>query len=146
MTNAEFEAIDAELIAHSNKVLLNRKDAYAVEGDRLDNFKATARATGLTPEKVCETYLHKALSSMVKILHGAPAIGESLMDRFSDPLNYVRLAYALVKEKEARIETFRLPETMQSVSGAARDPLGCYVIPLNRGRGRAQQAANRVID
>ena len=100
MTDEEFEAIDSKLLEHADKVLLNRKGAYAQAHDRLANFKEASQRTGLTPEKVCEVYLEKALSAMLKILHGAPAIGETVLDRFSDPLNYVRLAHGLVMEKQ----------------------------------------------
>lgn len=98
MTEQEFERVDHELLEKSNAILLNRKKAYAQDNDRLANFKETASMVGLTPEKVCEVYLYKALTAMMKILHGRPAVGETALERFVDTLNYVRLAYALHRE------------------------------------------------
>lgn len=142
MNDAQFEAVDAELLAQSNKILLNRKGAYAQDGDRLANFKETGAMVGLTPEKVCEVYLYKALTAMLKILHGAPAIGETRLERFGDVLNYVRLAYGLVCEREPGTPTppqRTLSETMQ---------LG---FDLERTTGRVgqtlrRQAQNRFVD
>ena len=116
MTNDDFERVDGELLAHASSVLLNRKAMYARDTDRLANFKETALRAGITPEKVCEIYLEKALSAMIKILHGAPAIGETLNDRFADPLNYVRLAYALVRDRDMKPTKF-LP-LREMVAGA----------------------------
>jgi len=137
VTDQEFRDADTRLIEHADKVLLNRKAAYAQEGDRLANFKETAIATGLTPEKVCEVYLYKALSSMLKILHGAPAIGESLDDRFSDPLNYVRLAYGLVCERNAKKAPVNYDSLLAQYKPPKRDPLLERLVP---------RAANRILD
>lgn len=158
MTDKEFERVAQLLFDQANKTLLNRRDAYATDDDRLANFKQTGEATGLTPEKVCETYLYKALSSMLKILHGKPAIGETVLERFADPFNYIILAFALWAEKhpeqlpatkeelpkksiEDYLEAFRASQKVHPSwkdLTQKRDPLRGYAIPL--------LASNRFVD
>jgi hypothetical protein len=134
MTNDEFTKIDAELLAASNAVLLERETSYAEGGDRLANFKRIAREVGLTPEKVCEVYLHKALCSVTKLLNGQEVKGEPVVSRFSDVMNYVRLAYALIREKQT-------PQLkLQDIFDQAQRPI------VVRHDFTPLRATNRVVD
>lgn len=103
MTEQEFEVVDAELQKAADAVLIQRRGAYAKDGDKLANFKMVAAETGLTPAKVCEVYMRKANIAIGKLMNGQEVPGETKLERFCDAFNYVRLAFAIMKEGEPKL-------------------------------------------
>lgn len=98
MTQEDFVKVDAVLLATSNEVLIQRGGAYATDGDRLDNFKKIAAQAGVTPMTVCFIFLLKGIAVLEKFSQGKKVPGETVAERFSDALNYVRLLHALYLE------------------------------------------------
>ena len=93
-----FQRYETELVEAATAILAQRNVAYAENDDYLANFRRISRATGLTPAKVCEVYMQKALTAMSKLLNGQDVPGETMTERFADMFNYVKLAYAICRE------------------------------------------------
>ena len=99
MTKDDFLRYDAELLASANAVLDNRNAAYAPSDDYVGNFKTIAARTGLTPTQVWNVLDAKASNAITKLMNGEDAPGETPEERWSDRCNYVRLGYALWRER-----------------------------------------------
>jgi hypothetical protein len=159
----EFERIDRELTEAANKVLNQRRQAYAGNGDVLRNFKQVAEATGLSVAKVWEVYFRKALNAACAVVAGGETAGESREERIVDLLNYVRLGNAIAQENNTVLaegkptaqepvkEFEKLNEMMdriqkeQDVRAPWRYP---YEVPTapRWERLRSPKASNRVLD
>lgn len=98
MTNEEFNRLDAEFLARCNAVFEQRGNSYGSQTDRFANFKEAAQQTSMTPLQVCHLYLLKGMSVVNKILRGETPAGETVDERFSDAVNYLRLARTMMLE------------------------------------------------
>lgn len=155
MTQEEFEIVDRELLKVADAVLLQRRGAYAKDGDKLANFKMVAAETGLTSAKVCEVYMRKANIAVGKLLNGQEVPGETREERFADALNYVRLAYAICRERDVveptsdQVARRGVPrdealKALQDAAEASRPVFpygpGPYeVVPPGRGRNQSRR-------
>lgn len=142
MTDQEFEVVDAELLKAADAVLIQRRGAYAKDGDKLANFKMVAAETGLTPAKVCEVYMRKANIAIGKLMNGQEVPGETKLERFCDALNYVRLAYAIMKEYE-HVSLASIAKRPQTVQETMTEAQRMYEEINSKNQARAR---NRMVD
>lgn len=68
---------------------------YAEKNDRLAEFKATAKAVGITKEMVLGTYLNKHLRSVYKYIRGEELNAEGIHDKIVDVIVYMLLLYKM---------------------------------------------------
>lgn len=104
MTNERFNEIVDEIIEEViRKTLVRKGDEYALNGDRLQNFKDGAGILGGTPAQTCWAYLCKHLSSIRAIINDNAKTGKKfskqlLREKYGDLINYGILFAALAEE------------------------------------------------
>lgn len=145
MHRTDFEKLDAELLAAANKVLTQRRGAYAADGDVLMNFKQVARETNVSTAKVWEIYFRKALNALRAVVEGGESAGESRLERAVDALNYVRLGWAIANEYFPRAQQPEPTNVVGSIEELMRAELQSRE-EIWRVDTRPQHAANRYVD
>lgn len=102
MDNKKFESLCRELLAKSEDTLLNKAHEYAVDEDRLANFRQPTSMMGVSPAEVCVMYQMKHIGSVAKIAKesskGILPTKELLQEKCQDMLNYTLLFYATMCE------------------------------------------------
>lgn len=102
MNNEEFEKYSKELLEHCWNLMFSKSKEYAVDQDRLFNFKQPTSLFNTNQAKICLLYDSKHIASMVKIADdidkGILPSKELLMEKVGDYLNYGLLFYANVLE------------------------------------------------
>ena len=82
-------------------VLGKKADEYALDGDRLYNFKVAARMGNTTPEKALWGMLMKHLVCVMDLVDGKVDKTPGRVDeKLGDLINYIILLEALMKEVE----------------------------------------------
>lgn len=82
-------------------VLKGRDYTKGGDGDRLANFRTSAKEAGITPIQAWLVFFnkhHAAICSYVK--SGGQNESEPIFGRFVDALNYIRLGWLIVREME----------------------------------------------
>lgn len=149
MNRAEFEKLDAELLAAADAVLKQRRGAYAVDGDVLMNFKQVARETNVSTAKVWEIYFRKALNALRAVVEGGETAGESKLERAVDALNYVRLGWAIANEYHgAIVQTMTEPrqESLEELIAREQRKAEDRAKPVQTRVYYREHAANRYVD
>lgn len=92
---------DVDLLSLASKVLLSKSKEYAMNGDRLWNFKPNYKFMNKDPKLNLLGYLTKHVASCMDILTGKIVPNkEMIIEKFGDVVNYCILLIALLKEKE----------------------------------------------
>jgi hypothetical protein len=102
--NLERYNMESSAILQIAKDIENAKRGGYTRGDVdvLCNFKAVASRAGLTPEQVWAVYTLKHVDALLSLMTQPDLpVAEAAPGRFADLLNYVKLGYALWKEREA---------------------------------------------
>lgn len=100
MTTEEFEIILQNRISKIQSVLGNKAKEYALNGDRLHNFKIAGMMNNESPEKALWGMATKHLVSVQDIVKDRININEYLVDeKCGDLINYIILLEALLIEK-----------------------------------------------
>ena len=98
-TTMEFEKILSARISSIKSVLGNKAKEYAMEGDRLHNFKVAARVKNETPEKALWGMAVKHLVCIIDMVDGKLESTIPMVDeKVGDMINYLILLEALMKE------------------------------------------------
>jgi hypothetical protein len=98
----EYDDLASGLLADAHEIETSKRPAYTIgDADVLANFKSIAARTGLTPGAVLSVYMLKHIDAITAAL-SRPDIpqAESVESRFADAVNYLKLGYALVVERE----------------------------------------------
>jgi hypothetical protein len=102
MTHDEFNVVLNETIRKCKATLATKKDLYASDQDRLDNFKQAARLQKCTQAKALWGMVSKhiiALSSYINLLEDGYAVNaEELEEKIGDIINYHILLRGIFKE------------------------------------------------
>lgn len=99
-TTMEFEKILSARISSIKSVLGNKAKEYAMEGDRLHNFKVAARVKNETPEKALWGMATKHLVCIIDMIDGKLEATDAMVDeKVGDMINYLVLLEALLKER-----------------------------------------------
>jgi hypothetical protein len=98
----EYDDVACSLLADAHEIETSKRPAYTSgSADVLANFKSIAARTGATPGQVLTVYLLKHIDAITAALC-MPDLpqAESVESRFADAVNYLKLGYALVVERE----------------------------------------------
>ena len=102
MNHEQFNVVLNETIRKCKSTLATKKDLYASESDRLDNFKQAARLQNCTQAKALWGMVVKhivALSSYINLMEDGYAVeAEELEEKIGDIINYHILLRAVLKE------------------------------------------------
>lgn len=102
MTIHEYDNLVDDLLNAALQIEMAKRPAYTLNSaDVLHNFKAVAARAGITSEQAWLVYFLKhvdAISSAAK----DPSIpqAEDIGGRFADAINYLKLGYALIRERQ----------------------------------------------
>jgi len=101
MKTAEFDVILQARLQKIREILGNKAEEYALNGDRLHNFKVAARMKGETPAKDLWGMAAKHLVSVEDLVEGRLFASEKMVDeKIGDFINYLILLEAVFKEKK----------------------------------------------
>ena len=113
----EYDDIAAALLADAHEIEVSKRPAYTIgDADVLANFKRVAERTGLTAGQVLSVYMLKHIDAVTAAL-SRPDLpqAESVQSRFADAVNYLKLGFALITERQAA----RVPVPPAAVGPAA---------------------------
>lgn len=118
MKQSEFAVLVEQIRKETTELLVSKGREYAGDEDRLANFKRGAALTGAEPLTVLFIYMSKhydALATYVRDQQDGdvmPVLSEPITGRLADLINYAILAWALIVEKEKRVQ-----EAVKEVAG-----------------------------
>jgi len=98
-----------ELIDKALRILKTKSIDYAEEGDRLAEFRETAKDLGITMRQALGVGLNKHLRSIKKWVRGETLKGEPIEEKLLDNLVYSLLAYKIAKEERRNCEKLQRP-------------------------------------
>lgn len=100
-TQAVYDQIAAELITRAAEIETAKRPDYTVgDVDVLKNFKACAADAGITAEQAWIIYAKKHWDAIRMIMREPNRkYSEPPRERFADLLNYLKLGYALWRER-----------------------------------------------
>lgn len=108
MTPDRFKEIANKRIEHCQKLLLSKGEEYSREGDRLHNFKSSARIDNTTPSRDLWGYWKKHITSlkdMVDDLDKGIFPSQKLIDdKLSDMINYSLLFEGIIEDMRTEYE------------------------------------------
>lgn len=102
MTTAEYDRVADELAALARQIEMSKRPGYTLGSvDVLANFKQVADRAGITPGQAWTVYFLKHVDAITAIMTRPDLpVSEEPPGRFADGLNYLRLGYALLKERD----------------------------------------------
>lgn len=95
MKSEEFNQLFEDSVAQERVTLGVKREEYAGNSDRLENFHTGSEITGLTPMQTLWGYLAKHLASVRDIVNGKVVSREVLREKIGDSRNYLVLLEAL---------------------------------------------------
>lgn len=108
MKAQDFEIVLEETLERTRQVLGTKADEYAIEGDRLHNFKQAAQLQRTTPVKALGGMMAKHTISIYDMIEtGAGCPIEMWDEKIGDHINYLILLRAVVLEQLPDSETRR---------------------------------------
>ena len=100
MTNKEFKRLVSGFRKSQDKLILAKGHDYTQGNpDRLHNFKAVARLTGMTPLQVWSVYWLKHVFAICTYIKYGSVKSEGIDERFLDEANYNLLGKALLSDE-----------------------------------------------
>jgi hypothetical protein len=101
MTDETFNKIVSERVKKIQTVLSAKSKQYALDGDRLHNFKVAARLLKTTPEQALWGIAVKHLVSVEDLVMGRLAPTQETVDeKIGDMINYLVLLEAVLTETD----------------------------------------------
>lgn len=100
MNIAEYETVEAELLALAKSIRDRKRPSYTVgDDDVLMNFKRDAKMSGITALQNWHTHFQKQAAAIARWVQTPDAEqSEPIEQRFADLINYCLLGYAAHKE------------------------------------------------
>lgn len=102
MNSLEYDKVAGELMALARDIEVSKRPGYTGGSvDVLANFKQVAARAGITTEQAFLVYFLKHVDAICSIM-GRPdlPVSEEPSGRFADALNYLKLGYALWRERD----------------------------------------------
>ncbi len=102
MTQAEYDVHRAFILDVAASIENAKRPGYTRgDTDVLANFKRAGAAAGVTPEQAWTVFFLKHIDAIVThMTQPALPISEGMSGRFADALNYLKLGWALLQERE----------------------------------------------
>ena len=117
MKNAEFDKILEARLWKIKDTLSSKAKEYATDGDRLHNFKASARLNGETVPEALWGMATKHLVSVLDMVKGRTAPTEAMVnEKVGDMINYLILLEAVFADGQAEINAQRCREKMEEIA------------------------------
>lgn len=103
MNIAEYETVEAELLALAKSIRDRKRPSYTVgDEDVLMNFKRDAKMSGITALQNWHTHFQKQVAAIARWVQTPDAEqSEPIEQRFADLINYCLLGYAAHRERAA---------------------------------------------
>ena len=98
MNNQTFDLLLEETFEKIRSVLKSKGADYAVDSDRVSNFKKSAENLGLSPFQVWGVYKNKHTDAINRFCRDGHLESEPLEMRIIDEINYDILLLALYKD------------------------------------------------
>jgi hypothetical protein len=101
MTQAEYDRVVDQLALMARNIEDGKRPGYTMGSDDvLANFKRVAERAGVTTEQAWAIYFLKHVDAVLSIMTRPDLpVAEAAPGRFSDALNYLRLGYAIWRER-----------------------------------------------
>lgn len=102
MNQADYERVTRALLDEANGIETAKRPGYTLGNeDVLKNFKAVAARAGVSPEQAWAVYFLKHIDAITSLMTRPDLpMAEAPLGRFSDAINYLKLGYALLKERD----------------------------------------------
>ena len=102
MNSLDYDRIVGELMSLAREIETSKRPGYTVGSvDVLANFKRVAERTGISVEQAWCVYFLKHVDAITTIMTKPDLpVSEEPPGRFADAVNYLRLGYALLKERQ----------------------------------------------
>jgi hypothetical protein len=129
MTVQDYEQVTGELMAAAKEIEERKRPGYTRgDADVLKNFKRAALNNNCTPEQAWGILIDKHWDAVKSImLRPDLPISEEPLGRFADMINYLRLGFALMREREpAIIEYNPTQETPEQAVARVRQAHQAY--------------------
>lgn len=103
MVQSEYDRVAGDLMALAREIETAKRPGYTVGSeDVLANFKAVAERAGITTEQAWTVYFLKHIDAITSIMTRPDLpVAEAAPGRFADAVNYLRLGFAIMREREA---------------------------------------------
>ena len=117
MNQEQYDLVTQQLASIAREIEEKKRPGYTTgTEDVLSNFKRIAEQTGTIPEKIAMIYMLKHLDSIRTLLNDLESEidnddPEPWYGRIADIFNYVRLLYALLRERELLTHGPQVPPT-----------------------------------
>ncbi len=101
MEAGAFNKLVKSMFFECERTLAKKRQNYAPTGDRLINFKVSARRRGITPEQALWGFRDKHDTAIQQAIQNPREIHteEEWQEWIKDNINYLVLLYALIKER-----------------------------------------------
>ncbi len=102
MNQAEYENVAGGLMQLARDIEDSKRPGYTRgDDDVLVNFKRVGERLGISTEQAWGTYFLKHIDAILSIMTQPElAVSEEPAGRFADAINYLRLGYALLRERD----------------------------------------------
>lgn len=103
MTSDQYDAVADELMTLARSIETSKRPGYTVGSvDVLANFKRVAERAGISVEQAWAVYFLKHIDAIMTIMTKPDLpVSEEPPGRFADAVNYLRLGYAILKERQS---------------------------------------------
>jgi hypothetical protein len=103
MKTDEYDRVADELMALARTIETSKRPGYTGGSvDVLANFKGVAAKAGITTEQAWAVYFLKHIDAILSIMTKPDLpVSEEPPGRFADAINYLRLGYAIFKERQS---------------------------------------------
>jgi hypothetical protein len=113
VNQTEYDAVTNDLMALAKSIEDGKRPGYTIgNADVLANFKRTAERAGVNVGQCWAIFFLKHIDAIVSIMT-RPELpqAEEPPGRFSDAINYLRLGFALLSEREQQLSAARAAES-----------------------------------
>lgn len=102
MNTADYDKVADELMMLAREIETAKRPGYTVGSvDVLANFKRVAERAGITTEQAWAVYFLKHIDAIMAIMTKPDLpVAEEPPGRFADAINYLRLGFAILKERQ----------------------------------------------
>lgn len=102
MQITEYDKVANGLLSLAHEIEISKRPGYTGGSiDVLANFKGVAARAGITTEQAWAVYFLKHIDAIVSIMTKPElAVSEAPPGRFADAVNYLKLGYAILQERQ----------------------------------------------
>jgi hypothetical protein len=113
MNQKDYEAVSNTLLSEAEAIEISKRPGYT-QGDHdvLKNFKRAGERNGITTEQAWGVFFDKHYDAIKSImLRPDLPVSEAPLGRFADAVNYLKLGWAILHEREAMTKSSVTPSS-----------------------------------